>query len=53
MKREPVAIAALVRILTFVAMAFGVQLTPEQIAAVIVVVELVLALITRARVSPV
>jgi len=52
MKREPVAIAALVRSVLLMAVAFGAHLTPEQIAAVMVTVEMFAAIVVRQRVTP-
>lgn len=49
---EPVAIAALIRAVIVCAVAFGLQWTADQIAAVMVVVELAAALITRSKVTP-
>lgn len=51
--REPVAIAALVRAVILCAVAFGLKWTPDQIASVMLVVELGLALLTRSSVTPV
>lgn len=50
--REPVAVAALARALLLCAVAFGLDLTTEQVAAVMLVVEGLLAFLTRRRVSP-
>lgn len=50
--REPVAIAALVRAVILFATAFGLKLSAEQVAAIMLVVEAVLALITRQTVTP-
>lgn len=49
---EPVAVAALIRAVILCAVAFGLQWTVDQIAAVMVVVELAAAIITRSRVTP-
>lgn len=49
---EPVAIAALIRAVILCAVAFGLQWTADQIAAVMLVVELTVALITRSKVTP-
>lgn len=49
---EPVAIAALIRAVILCAVAFGLQWTADQIAAVMLVVELTAALITRSKVTP-
>jgi hypothetical protein len=48
--REPVLILALVRAVVVLATAFGLGLTPEQIAAVYLVTEAVLSLIARSNV---
>lgn len=50
--REPVAIAAAVRAIILCVVAFGVDLSGEQIAAVMLAVEAVLAVITRQSVTP-
>lgn len=50
---EPVAIAAAVRALLVCAVAFGLNFTAEQVAAVVVAIELVLGLFVRSKVSPV
>lgn len=47
---EPVAIAAAIRAVILCAVAFGLRWTPEQIAAVMLAVEAVMALVTRASV---
>ena len=49
---EPVAVGALLRALLVASMAFGLTMTNEQLAAVMLVVELALALFTRAKVTP-
>jgi len=49
---EPVAVGALFRALLLALMAFGFTITNEQMAAVMLVVELALALFTRAKVTP-
>ncbi len=46
--KEPVAVGALIRAILLAFMAFGVTITPEQMGAVMLVVELALALFTRA-----
>lgn len=53
MSREPVALAAAVRAVLLAVMAFGFDLTAEQVAAVAVAVEVVAGLWTRTKVSPV
>ena len=50
--REPVAIAAVVRAAILLGTAFGLGWSAEQIAAVMVFVEAVLALLTRQSVTP-
>ena len=50
---EPVAIAAAVRALLVVAIAFGLNFTGEQVAATVVAIELVLGLFVRSKVAPV
>ena len=50
---EPVAIAAAVRSILLLAVAFGLQWAPEQIAAFMLAVEAILALVVRNKVSPV
>lgn len=52
MNREPVAIAAALRSVLVAAMAFGLDLTAEQVAAVVIAVEAVLALFIRSKVKP-
>lgn len=49
---EPVAIAALIRSLILLLTAFGFHLTAEQIAAVMVFVECLLAVVIRQKVTP-
>ncbi len=51
--REPVLILALVRAVVVLVTAFGLSLSPEQIAAVYLVAEAVLSIIARQRVTPV
>lgn len=50
--REPTLIAGAVRALILAAVAFGLQLSPEQIGAVMLAVEAVLTLVNRALVTP-
>jgi hypothetical protein len=52
MNTEPVAISAAVRAVLVCLGAFGLGLSAEQIAAVVVAVEAVLALVVRRRVTP-
>lgn len=49
---EPVLIGAAVRAVIFAVMAFGAHITMEQLAAVMGAVEAILALVTRAVVTP-
>ena len=49
--REPVAIVALIRAAILCGTVFGLALSPEQIAAVILFTEAVLAVITRQTVT--
>ena len=51
--REPVAIATAIRSLVLLAVAFGLAWSPEQIAALMVCIEAVLAIVTRALVMPI
>lgn len=50
--REPVLWLAAVRAIVVLVTAFGLQLSPDQIAAVYLVAEAVLSLIARQRVTP-
>lgn len=50
--REPVAIAAAIRAVILLIVAFGVQWSAEQIAAIMLAVEAILAVITRQSVTP-
>jgi hypothetical protein len=50
---EPVRLAAAVRVLLVAVAAFGVGITAEQIAALVLVVEVWSAILVRDRVSPV
>jgi hypothetical protein len=52
LSREPVAIMAIIRSGLAMAVGFGLQLEPEQIATIIVFTEAILALITRQQVTP-
>jgi hypothetical protein len=49
--KEPVVIAGAVRAIILAAVAFGLELTPEQIAATMLAVEAVLTLLTRQSVT--
>lgn len=52
-RREPVLVSGLVQALLAAAVAFGVDLTDEQVGALLAVTAAVLALVTRSQVSPV
>ena len=52
-RSEPVAIAAVVAAAISLAVAFGLSISPEQKAAILVFVGAVLTVITRNQVSPV
>lgn len=52
MNTEPVALAGAVRALLACAVAFGLNFTPEQVAATVVAVEIVSGLFVRSRVTP-
>lgn len=49
---EPVLIGGAIRAVILAAVAFGLTVTPEQLAALMLAVEAVLALVTRALVTP-
>lgn len=49
---EPVAIAAALRAIILCAVAFGLRWTPEQIAALMLAVEAILAVLVRQNVTP-
>lgn len=49
---EPVAWSAFIRAVILCVIAFGVKMTLDQVAAVMLVVELGLALFTRSKVTP-
>lgn len=51
--REPVAVTAAVRAVLLAAMAFGFDVSAQQLAAVMFAVEAVLALFVRRRTTPV
>lgn len=53
MFNEPVAIAAALRAVLLAAMAFGLKMSADQMAAVMVAVEAILALFVRSKVTPV
>lgn len=50
--REPVLWLSALRAIVVLAVAFGADLTPEQIAAVYLVMETLLSLVARSRVTP-
>jgi hypothetical protein len=50
--KEPVAIVAVIRAALALAIGFGFELSPEQMALIITFVEVVLALFTRQQVTP-
>lgn len=52
MTTEPVALAACVRAILLAVMAFGFDIKPEQLAAVMFAVEAILAIVTRSKVEP-
>ncbi len=51
--REPALVLALVQAVIALVVAFGLNLAPDQIGAILAVTAVVLGLITRSRVSPV
>jgi hypothetical protein len=51
--REPTVIAAAIRAVILCAVAFGLQWSPDQIAAIMLAVEAVLAVVVRQQVTPV
>lgn len=50
--REPAMIVAFVQAILVLAVTFGLNLTPEQTAAILAVAALALGLITRSQVTP-
>ncbi len=50
--REPAMVLALVQAVIALVVAFGLNLAPDQIGAILAVMAVVLGLITRSRVSP-
>lgn len=50
--REPAAVVAFVQAVIAVAVAFGLDLSPEQVGAVVAVTALGLGLVTRSQVTP-
>lgn len=53
MNTEPVVIATFIRMVLYAAVAFGFEITEEQLLALVGVVETGSALFVRSRVSPV
>lgn len=49
---EPVAYVALIQAVLVLAMAFGLHLDPDQIAAIVAVANAVLAILLRRKVTP-
>lgn len=49
---EPVLLGAAIRLTLIAVMAFGAHMTMEQVAAIMAAVEAILALLTRAFVTP-
>lgn len=49
---EPVLIGAAIRAVIYAATAFGFEMKPEQLAALMGAVEAIMALVTRALVTP-
>ncbi len=52
MKKEPVAIAGIARIIALLLARFGLDLTVDQIVVVMGVLEAIISAITRAKVTP-
>ena len=52
-RREPAAIAGVVQAVLALLVAFGLDLSPEQIGAILAVTAAVLGLVVRSQVSPV
>jgi hypothetical protein len=50
--REPAMLLALVQAVIALVVAFGLNLKPDQIGAILAVTAVILGLITRSRVSP-
>jgi hypothetical protein len=50
--REPAAVVAFVQAVVALAVAFGLDLTPEQVGAVVATTALALGLVTRSQVTP-
>ena len=52
-RREPAAIAGVVQAVLALLVAFGLDLSPEQVGAILAVTAAVLGLVVRSQVSPV
>lgn len=52
-QREPVAVAAALRVALLAGVSFGLNVSAEQVASLVIAVETILALLTRGAVSPV
>lgn len=50
--REPAMVLALVQAVLVLVVAFGLNLGPDQIGAILAVTAVILGLVTRSRVSP-
>ncbi len=50
--REPTMLLALVQAVIALVVAFGLNLAPDQIGAILAVTAVILGLVTRSRVSP-
>ena len=50
--REPALVLALVQAVLALVVAFGLNLAPDQVGAILAVTAVILGLITRSRVSP-
>jgi len=50
--REPAMVLALVQAMIALVVAFGLNLAPDQIGAILAVTAVILGLVTRSRVSP-
>lgn len=53
LKREPVALGVLARVLVMLAARYGFELSADEMLAVLVALEGVIGIVTRQRVSPV
>ena len=52
LQNEPVMIAAAIRAVIVAAIAFGLDMTPEQMGSLMLAVEAILAVVTRSQVTP-